>query len=101
MVGAVLERIHSRTAGEKFARHPCVQTRDVRLGIVSVRNTSLIRHDEYEDVRLIARAHRVDGSGHPLNLLGQVDVAMIDVEHTVAIEKDGWPSYGRGNHEKP
>ena len=55
--------------------------------VVTARDAGLVGDDEHEIAGLVEQPHGLGRAGDPFQLVGPVGVAMVDIEHAVAIEK--------------
>ncbi len=66
-----------------------VEKLDGRGGKVAPRNAGLVGDEEGEQATVVDRLHRFDRALDPFHLVDAVDVAVVDIEHTVSVEKHG------------
>ena len=60
---------------------------------VAARNARLVGDNKYEVSGLIQQSNGLRGAIDPFELVGPVDIAVVDVENAVAIEKCRRPAY--------
>ncbi|EZQ15567.1 hypothetical protein CF98_11075 [Halopseudomonas bauzanensis] len=73
----------------QFRLHARVEGMHVRLVVEAMGDAGLIGDHEHKIARLVEGEHGFARAFHPPQLLGPVGVAVVDVEHAVAVEEGG------------
>ena len=89
MKRAVSPVVDGRAGRGQFPRHPAVQRDDVALAIKPSGDARLVCHDEHIIAGVVETLHGLRRPGDPFDLFWRMDVAAIDVEDAVTVEKDG------------
>src|SRR5262249_20020802 len=87
MKRTIAERIDVSAALPQLLVDPAVQLAHVVLGIVPAPDAGLVSHDKDEEAAIIEPFDRFPCAVDPFEMLRQMYIAVVDVEHPVAIEK--------------
>ncbi len=88
VAGAIAPIVDRGAGGGQLLRHPAVEGSDRLLTIEPLGDAGLVGDDEQVIAHIVHELHRLLRSRNPLDLIRRVDVAVVDVEDAVAIEKD-------------
>ena len=91
MMHTIIERIDECASYGQLVLHPPMQSDDVILFIVPVAHAGLVGHNDDAIPEIIQTAHGLLGTSYPVDLVGSMDIAVIDVKNAIAIQKNGWP----------
>ncbi len=93
MVRAIAPVVDRGAFGGKLLRHPAVERfRSPLPRKVPLATPGLIGDDEDVIAGVVQELHRLLGAADPLDLMRRMDIAVVDVEDSVAIEEDGRPA---------
>ena len=92
MVRAIAPVVDRGAFGGKLLRHPAVERFDRLFLVESFGDARLIGDDEDVTAGVVQELHRLLGAADPRDLMRRVDIAVVDVEDSVAIEEDGRPA---------
>ncbi len=60
-----------------------------RLVVVAPADARLVGDDDHQIAQVIQAPDRLGSAGNPLDVLDRVHIALVDVEHPVAVEEGG------------
>lgn len=86
--GAVAEIVDMRTCCGKLSRHMHMHRPNIVFGIIAVCDTRLVGDDKNEKAAIVERFDGCLGAVDPTEPRDRTDVAVIMIEHAVAVEKD-------------
>jgi hypothetical protein len=84
---AVIDAANWDAALAKPVEHPRGQCPEIVFGIVAAADSGLVRDHDGHEAGVPSRAAQFEDPGRELEILDSVNVAFIDVDHSVAIEK--------------
>src|SRR4051812_36840675 len=87
MVRAIPDVVDVRALCCEFREHPVVQRIELGLGEKAARDARLIGEEEYKIAGLVEAADRFRRIRHPANPVLRPHVAVVMVDHAVAVEK--------------
>jgi len=89
MVRAVADVVDMRALIRKFLAHPVVEGAEIVLGEKAARHAGLIGEKEHKIAGVVEPADRLCRVRHPADALARAHVAVVVVDHAVAIEERG------------
>ena len=87
MMRTVVEGIDVGAMLAESVLHGGVKLRHGSFGIVTPRDAGLVRDHDDDVTGLVEHAHGLWRAGHPFELVGAVNIAMIGIEDAVPVEK--------------
>ncbi|SIQ69043.1 hypothetical protein SAMN05421829_10641 [Aromatoleum tolulyticum] len=93
MIRAIVNAVNPATARNKFAANPIHQSSEIILGVVPSTDTSLIRNDNHHIAGAICLCYELKYSVNKLKVFLTVHIAVINIDHTVTIQKESAPKH--------
>src|SRR5262245_35940349 len=91
VIGTVVERIDDGATRGQLVAHPGMQRMHAVLAVVSVRDPGLVGDHDHAVAEIIEPTNCFDRARNPLDLLGPMHIAVIDIENAIAVEEHGRP----------
>ena len=88
---AIIERIDECTSYGQLVLHPPMQSHDLILFIVPMTHAGLVGHNDNTIPEIIQTAHGLLRASYPVDLVGSMHIALVDVKNAIAIQKNRWP----------
>ena len=85
MMHTIIERIDECTSDGQLVLHPPMQSDDVILFIIPMAHAGLVGHNDDAIPEIIQTTHGFLGSSYPVDLVGSMDIPVIDVKNAIAI----------------
>ena len=89
MMRAIIERVDAGAGGGELPPDLVVETLDVVLAVIAARDARLVGDDDRQEAGVVQQPHRLGRAGDQVELLETMHVAVVDIEHAVAIEEGG------------
>jgi hypothetical protein len=90
MVRAEKEQVDVRSVLRKAFRDVLMHSRDIVDSIQAARDPGLVRHDSNRDTGPIELGYRLRRPVDELDAVDGADVAVVNDDRAIAIEKDSW-----------
>lgn len=87
VIGTVTPVVDRSAYRSQLLRHPAVKGGDLPLSVEPSGDTRLIRRDEHVIAGVIEPLHRLSGAVHPIDLARRMNIAVVQVEDAVAVQK--------------
>ena len=89
VIRRVVESIDVAASLRQVFRHPLMQGLHIGLAVVASADARLIGHHDHQPTGPVERRHRFPRAGDPAEIFPAEDVAVILVQHAVAVEEQG------------
>ena len=97
MMRAIPDVVDDGALRRQFGEHPVVQLADIALGKEAARHAGLVGEEEDKISGVVEPADRLRGIRHPADPLLRAHVAVVVIDHAIAVEEGGGPERGRLN----
>src|SRR5436305_1509265 len=89
MVRTIAPVVDRGAIGSELLRHPSVEGLNRVFSVKPFGDPGLIGDHERVKSDVVQKLHRRLGAANPLDLLRRMDIAMVDIKDSVAVEEDG------------
>src|SRR5574340_386050 len=90
MKGTKVDFVDHNTTPLKNPAHPLGELQKFLFGVITAANSGLIGDYENHVTQFLGKAAQLKNAFNKLTLLLPANISMVDVDHAIAVKKQGW-----------